>query len=87
MPHAVAAHAAFGHFHAATIANDPLIADPLVFAAITFVIAFRPENPFAKQAVFLRPLGAVIDGFGLGDLAVGPRNDFLRRRQFDPDGL
>jgi hypothetical protein len=59
----------------------------LVFAAQAFPIGDRAENFGAKQAIALRLEGAVIDGLGLGDLAVGPGTNFFRAGQADANGI
>src|SRR6185369_10286805 len=70
--HALAAHLAVRHFHAATVADHAAIADALVLAAGAFPVLHRSKNAFAEQAVLLRFEGAVVDGLGLGDFAIGP---------------
>src|SRR5262249_30737160 len=62
--HALAADLGFGDFHAAAVADDALVLDPLVFAAVTFPVADRAENPFAEKTVALRLEGPVVDGLG-----------------------
>ena len=68
-------------FHAALVADDALIADAFVLAAVTFVILFRTEDFLVKEPMLLAPLGAVIDGLRLGYFAGRPREDALRRRE------
>src|SRR5882724_10099210 len=59
----------------------------LVLAAQTLPIRYRTENARAKQTITLRLESPVVDGFGLGYLAMGPAPDFLRRGQADADGV
>ena len=73
------------HFDRALLADDALVLHALVLAAQALVVLDRPEDARAEQAVTLRLEGAVVDGFRLFDLAVGPRQNLLRARDRDPD--
>jgi hypothetical protein len=53
----------------------PLCLMRLYLPHSAFVILDRSEDPLAEQAVPLGLEGPVVDGFGLLDLAVGPRPD------------
>ena len=68
--HAAAAFARVGDLHAASVADD------------SFVL----QDAFAEEAVLFGAVGAVVDGLGLLDLAVGPRADFVGRGQRDGHG-
>ena len=72
-----------GHLDTTTITNDAFIADALVFSAGTLIVLGRTEDALAEQAVALRLVSAVVDGFGLGDLAERAFEDFLGRSQSD----
>src|SRR2546422_10473031 len=72
MSHTLAAHLGQGHFHAATVADHPAVADPLVLAAVTLPVLHRAEDALAEQAVALRLEGPVVDGLRLRDLAPRP---------------
>jgi hypothetical protein len=74
-------------FHAAALADNVFVADPAVFAAVALVIFFGAENPLVKQTAALGTTGAVVDGLGLGHLAIGPLADPLRRSQAQADGV
>ena len=76
--HALATHARVRDHHAALVTNDTLVLDTLVLAAVTVPVLHGPESAFAEQAVALGLEGAVVDGFGLGHLTVGPRTDRIR---------
>src|SRR5215831_18763800 len=76
-----------GDFDAALIANDAAMLHPLVLATQALPIGYRAEDLCTEQAVALGLECSVINRFGLGDLAVRPRQDFLRRCQGDPDSL
>ena len=83
--HSLATHFLLGHFHTATVADDALVADTLVFAAMTLEILYRTENLFAEKTVALRLVGAVIDGFGLEDLTARLLLYLFRRSEADGD--
>ena len=82
--HAFASDAAMGHLDAAAIADHALVFHAAVLAAGALPVLFRPEDAFAKQTVFFRPIGPVIDRFGLFDLAEGPGTNIVRTGQADP---
>ena len=83
--HALAANPRQRHFHAATIADDALVLDPLVFSARAFPIARRAENSFAEKAALFRLEGTVIDCLRIFDLALAPRPHRVTRRDTDRD--
>ena len=84
MAHALTAHTALGHFHAAALAHDALEAHALVLAAGAFPVAGRSEDLLAEQTVLLRLQGTVVDGLGLLDLAIAPVTDVVGGGQADP---
>jgi hypothetical protein len=59
----------------------------LVLAAQALPVGDRAEDLGAEKAVALRLERAVVDGLGLGDLAVRPGEDLLRRRQRNANGV
>ena len=81
--HPLAAHLALGDFHAALLADDALIADPLIPAAMALPVAGGSEDPLAEESVALGFLSAVVYGLGLGHLAVGPLSDLFGRCDAD----
>ncbi len=83
--HALAAHGRERDLDAALLADDALVLQPLVLAAQAAEILRGPEDLGAEQAVALGLEGAVVDGLRLGDLAVGPAADRLRRGDADLD--
>ena len=83
--HALPAHLRTGNLHAATVADYPLVANLLVLPAVALPVLRRTENPLAEQTVLLRPEGPVVDGLRLGDFAVRPDLDLLRRCQRNAD--
>ena len=85
--HALAAHLAHRHFHAALVADHAAVLHALVLAAQALPVGDRPKDARAEQAVALRLEGAVVDGLRLGDLAMRPAADLLRRCQHDADGV
>src|SRR5207244_12922219 len=87
VPHALAADLRAGHLDAALVADDALVADPLVLAAGALPVLRRSEDPFAEQAIALRLQRSVVDRLRLRHLSTRPRPDLLRRRQGDPHGI
>jgi hypothetical protein len=85
MAHALAADLRDGHLDAALLADDALVLHALVLAAQALVILDRTEDARAEQAVTLGLERAVVDGFGLLDLAERPRTDAVRRCDADLD--
>jgi hypothetical protein len=43
-----------------TVAYNPFISDPFVFTAMTLIIFYRPEDPFAEKTITFRLIGAVV---------------------------
>ena len=78
--HALAAHLADRHFHAALVADHAAVLHALVLAAQALPVGYRAKDAGAEQAVALRLEGAVVDGFRLGDFAVRPAADLLRAK-------
>src|SRR5204863_7777560 len=85
--HALAAHLGPRDLDAAALADDALVADALVLAAVALPVLGRTEDALAEEAVLLRLERAVVDGLRLGDLAGRPVANLLRRRKSDPDGV
>jgi len=75
------------HFHAALVADHARWLHALVLAAQALPVGYRAKDAGAEQAVALRLEGAVVDGLRLGDLAMRPAADLLRRCQHDADGV
>src|SRR5450755_197311 len=65
MTHAFPANLLLGYFYTATVADDPLIADPFIFSAGTFVILNGPEYALAEQTIPFGFVGSVVYGFRL----------------------
>ena len=76
--HALAAHLGAGHLHAALIADNALVTYSLVFTAVAFKVLGGTENPLAKESVPFGLEGTVVNGLGLGNLAVRPATYLLR---------
>ena len=83
--HAFTPHLLFGDLDAAAVADDPLVADPLVLSAVALVILHGTEDALAEQTVAFGLVGAVVDGFGLEHLAARLGQDLLGRCQADRD--
>ncbi len=76
-----------GDLDAALVADDALVADPLVLAAVALPVLRGTEDALVEEAILLGLEGPVVDRLGLRDLARGPVADLLRRRQRDTDGV
>ena len=83
--HPLAAHFRQRDLDAALLADDAAELHPLVLAAQALVVLDRAKDAGAEQAVALRLEGAVVDGFGLLDLAERPGADLLRAGDLDLD--
>jgi len=81
--HPLAAHLRARDFDATALADDALVADPLVLAAVALPVPLGTEDALVEQALLLRPEGAVVDRLGLLDLSVRPRTDLVRRSETD----
>jgi len=80
---ALAANGRAGDLHATLVADDPLVADILILAAVALPVARRAKDGLAEQAVLLRTQPAVVNRLRLGHFTIGPRANLLRRRQTD----
>jgi hypothetical protein len=83
--HPLAANLLPRHLDAAALADDALVADALVLAAVALPVLGRTEDALAEQAVALGLECPVVDRLRLGDLARRPVADLLWRRETDPD--
>src|SRR5204863_2842274 len=83
--HALAPDLRARDLNAAALADDALVADPLVLAAVALPVLGRTEDALAEQPVLLGLERAVVDRLRLGDLAARPRADLLRGREPDLD--
>src|SRR5205814_8994869 len=80
---AFAANTAMRHFDAAAVGNHSLVLHATVFAAGAFPVLFRTEDALAKQAVFFRTIGAIIDRLRFFDFAEGPAANVMEAGQAD----
>ena len=87
MAHALTAHLGPRDLDAAALADDALVADALVLAAVALPVLGRTEDALAEQAVLLGLERAVVDRLRLRDLPARPRADLLRGREADLDGV
>src|SRR5213082_1293156 len=85
--HALTAHLGPRDLDAAALADDPLVADPLVLAAVALPVLGGAEDALAEEPVLLGLERAVVDGLGLGDLAGAPGADLLGGGETDLDGV
>ena len=84
MPHALAAHLCARHLDAAAVADNALVADALVLAAVALPVARRSEDALTEEAVALRFERAVVDGLRLFHFAVRPLTNFIGGSESDP---
>src|SRR5207249_190506 len=75
-----------GDLDAALVADDALVANPLVLAAVALPVLGGTEDALVEEAVLLRLERAVVDRLGLGYLALGPLPDLVRAGERDTDG-
>ena len=83
--HALTADLRARDLDAALVADDALVADPLVLAAVALPVLGRTEDALVEEAVLLRLERAVVDRLGLGDLALAPLPDLVRAGERDAD--
>src|SRR5262249_45554019 len=81
------AHLLARHLDAAALADDPLVADALVLAAVALPVLRRTEDALAEQAVTLGLERPVVDRLGLRDLTGGPVANLLAGRKPDPNSV
>src|SRR5690606_21002659 len=81
--HPLTAHLGTRDLDTTALADDALEAHALVLAAVALPVPGRTEDLLAEESVLLRLQGAVVDGFGLLDLAEGPLADVVGGRQAD----
>src|SRR5262249_34066967 len=82
--HPLAADAAVGDLDAAAVADHALVLHAAVLAAGALPVFLPAEDALAEETILLGPIGAVVDGLGLLDLAERPGPDVRRARQADP---
>ena len=75
--HPLAADLRAGHLDAAALADDALVADPLVLAAVALPVLGRTEDALAEEPVLLGLQRPVVDRLGLRDPARFPARIFL----------
>ena len=84
--HPLAADPRVRHLHAAAVADHPLVLHAAVLAAGALPVFLGSEDPLAEQAVFLGPVGPVIDRFRLLHFAERPAPNVVRAGKPDLDG-
>jgi len=70
-------------FHAAAIADHPLVLHAAILAARAFPVLLGPKMRSQKQAVLLGAVGAVVDRLRLFHLAERPATDIVRPGETD----
>ena len=87
VPHAAAAHFAYGHFHTAFFTYYAFVSHLFVFAAQTLIVFNRSKNLGTKEPVALGLERTVVDGFRLFDFPVGPAENLFWTCQLELDSL
>ncbi len=83
--HPLSANLGACDLHAALVADDALVADALVLAAVALPVLGRTEDPLVEEAVLLRLERAVVDRLRLGHLTLGPLADLVGAGERDAD--
>ena len=83
--HALTTYFLFGHFYTTAVTDDTFISDTLVFTTVAFVIFNRSKNALTEQAIALRFVGAVVDGFRFQNFTTRMLQNDLWRSQGDGD--
>src|SRR5438093_667825 len=83
--HPLPADLAPGDLDAALVADDSLVANPLVLAAVALPVLRRTEDALVEQTVLLGLEGPVVDRLGLRHLALRPLPDLVRAGERDAD--
>ena len=83
--HPLAADLAAGDLDATLVADDALVADPLVLAAVALPVLRRTEDALVEETVLFRLERPVVDGLGLRHLALRPLPDLVRAGERDTD--
>ena len=83
--HPFAANLGTGNLYTALIADLAFVTKAFIFSAVAFPVLGRPKDSFTEQAVPFGFKRAVVDGFGLGDLAVRPFKNLFGGSQSDFD--
>ena len=68
--HPLTSYLGLGYLNSAAVAYEALVLDPLILTAVAFPVLHGSEDPLAEEAVSFGLQGPVVDGFGLGYLAV-----------------
>ena len=80
---ALAAHLLLGDLDTTMVADDALVANALVLAAMALIVLDRAKDAFTEQSVTLRLVGTVVDGFGLEHLTMRVLQNLVGRSQTD----
>ena len=77
------AYLLLSNLYTTTVAHNTLITNALILAAGALIVACRTEDALAEQAIALRLIGTIVDGFRLGNLTKRVFQDFLGRCKAD----
>ena len=75
--HALTTNRGLGDLDATALTDDSLEAHALVLATRTLPVTTGAEDLLSEETILLRLQGAVVDGFGLLHLTVGPASNVL----------
>jgi hypothetical protein len=75
--HPLATNGRAGDLNTASLAGDATETDVLVLATGTLPVSLRPKDGLAEKAIAFGSKASIVDGFWLGDFAIGPREYFL----------
>ena len=75
--HTLTTDGGLGDLHATALTDDSLEAHALVLATRTLPVTTGPKDLLSEETILLGLQGAVVDGFGLLHLTVGPATDVL----------
>ena len=78
--HPLATHLGARHLDAALVADDALVADALVLAAVALPVSGGPEDALVEEPILLGPQRAVVDRLRLRHLTLGPVTNLVRGR-------
>ena len=83
--HPLTADLRAGDLDAALVADDALVPNPLVLAAVALPVLRRTEDALVEETVLLRLERPVVDRLRLRDLALRPLPDLVRAGERDTD--
>jgi len=83
MSHTGTSYSGCSYFYTASVTNRILESFLFVFSTTTFIIFFRPKDPFTKKTAFFRFKSSVVKCVWLYYFAIRPFSDYIRRCNLD----